>query len=262
MNINTIKISALAALAVSVLTAPSAMAQGFSVSEGDILVGFTQSTNPNTDYVIDLTKLDSTWSGLGFKAGTADATLTIGPALAADLTTAFGSSNPANLSWGLIGTSGSPGNDGRLTIYLSEPTGATPPVATSAQATQNTAITSIANLYGPLANAAVSSGGIYTNSNGLASQANSFTTRINQALGNSTDLTPIITSTSNTLDLYRLPNTNNGVVTDMGTISFNAATDSFTYSTMAPIPEPATALFGCAMLGAVVVARRRKTVVA
>jgi hypothetical protein len=81
-------------------------------------------------------------------------------------------------------------------------------------------------------------------------------------LGNPTALPPIVTSTSNTLDLYRLPNSNTLAATDMGTISFNAATDTFTYSTMSPIPEPATALFGCAMLGAVVLARRRKTVVA
>jgi hypothetical protein len=67
-------------------------------------------------------------------------------------------------------------------------------------------------------------------------------------------LFPIATN----LDLFRLPpGTNQANVTRLGTFSFNTGTNTITYTPLVPVPEPSTALFGCAMVGSVLASRRR-----
>ena len=58
---NTIKGFALA-VAASLLPAPSAIATGFAFINGDLLLGFRQSGNNTSDYVIDLSRISSNWT--------------------------------------------------------------------------------------------------------------------------------------------------------------------------------------------------------
>ena len=259
MKTKTIQISALAALAACVITAPSAKAAGFAYANGDLLVGFRQTGNNTSDYVIDLTKLSASWGVNTLRDATGTVTLNLGASLGTDFATAFGSATPSNVTWGLLGSegSGSANGDPFRTYYLSEPTGGTTPASTSAQSTQINNIGGIAGQYGPGVSGAVSSGSILSDAtNGLTSYTNSWTLRLNGNLGNA-QLNPIETGLASTLDLWKLPQ-GSSTQSDIGTVSFNNATDTLTFNPTPAVPEPATALFGCVGLAVLAVGRRRK----
>ena len=249
MNINTIKLSALAALVASVLTAPAAHAT-FASANGDFYIGFRSSTNASNDYLIDIGQENQ------LRDATAPITFSL-PGMSADITTAFGST--ANLLWGGIGNSNLPsaGGDPSRTLYLTEPVGDPVPTTSSSQSTQATQIKGMSNYY---VNYASNGAQASTGALNLGDTANitSWTSHMANSFNNASYL-PIETALTGGLEVYRSINNLAGPVTDLGTLTFDFATSSITFT---PVPEPATALMGCALLGTVMVSRRRKTVVA
>ena len=239
------------------------MATGFTYANGRPLVGFRQTGNNTSDFVIDVSQINSNWTVYNLRDATGTVTLNLGANLGTDFTTAFGSATPSNVTWGLAGSEGAGSSNGDpfRTYYLSEPTGGTIPVSTTAHSTQINAIGGIAGQYRSLTTGALAHGTILTDgTNGLSAYANSWSTRLTGNLDNA-QLNPIETSLSGTLDLWRLPQGSNTQI-DIGTVSFNSATDTLTFNPTPAVPEAATALFGCVLLAVVAVNRRRKSVIA
>jgi hypothetical protein len=263
MTLKLTQFSALAALAACALSVPAAKATGFSLANGDILLGFRQSGNNASDYVIDITKLSAAWNTVGLKAATSPMTLSLGTALDTDFGTAFGSATPSGLLFSVLGYNGTGtfSGDGFRTYYLAEPIGGTVPNTSTAQSTQITAISGLAGNYGGLSTGAISSGTIFTpGGSGLSSIQNSLTSRIASNLGNN-QLSPIETAEGTTLELFRLPQSSTTPGTDLGTLSFDNALNTLTFTPL-PVPEPSTAFFGVLALGTIIARRHRKAIAA
>jgi hypothetical protein len=246
--------SEIAILAIGILAAPSLMATSFTAANGDLLLGFRQSGNNTSDYLIDLTKLDASWTSFNLRDATTPLVLNLGPSLLTDFTTAFGSSGPAGLLWGIVASNGNAAanSDPFRTYYLTEPTGSEP-LTTTAQSTQINAIAGVAGQYGPLTSGAITGGTILTDgSNGLTSYTNSWTTRVTGTFGNA-QLAPIEAAFGTNLDFWRMPQGAAGLQSNEGTFSFSGTTLTFT-----PTPEPGSALLlGLSALGVAGFRRRR-----
>lgn len=248
MTQNILKTSALTAFAVAALVAPSAHA-ALSYNSGDIFLGFHQAGNTTTDYVIDL------GSGSTFRDSTSQVTLSLS-GLSADLTSAFGSLS--NISWGIVGTTQNTAANGdpiRL-LYSSEPTGSSAPTASSSQSGPATQIIGFKNYWISLTG---SQGTVSNSAFEDAGNTQSWTTKIGTTFGTGA-IAPIEAPLTSSLDLFRIPQTTTGQpVTNEGTFSFNPgnSTVTFTSSSLAAVPEPSTFLFGCAIVGALGIKRRR-----
>jgi hypothetical protein len=245
MNLGTLKTTALATLVVAAFSAPSARA-ALTYTTDDLFLAFRQAGNNTTDYVVNIGQASI------YRDATSSIPLNL-TGLSADLTTAFGSLT--GLSWGVVGTTQNdnsrpaPDNLIRL-IYTSEPIGSSP-TASNAQSGPSNNINTFKNFWltgteGTVVNSAFES----------ASDANSWNTRVAASFGSPAVLNTIEDSLTNNIDLFRVPQTSSGqVVTNEGYFSFNAG--AVTFVPLVPAPEPSTAFFGCAMVGAICLLRRR-----
>ena len=249
MTLSTLKTSALAALAVATLTAPSATA-ALTYATDDLFLAFRKPGNTVTDYVVNIGQASQ------YRDAVTSFNLNL-PGLAADLTTAFGGTT--GLIWGVVGTTQNtaataPDNLTRL-IYTSEPIGSTP-TASSSQSSPANSIIGMKNYWLTLT---ASQGTVSNSAFEDASNANAWSTKVAGAFGSPSIMNTIEDPLANNrIDLFRVAQTGaNQPITDEGYFSFNAGTVTFTSSSLVPAPEPSTMLFGLAMLGAIGLNRRR-----
>lgn len=246
-NLNFTALAALATLALSTVASQAAI----SYSSGDVFLGFRQSTNSSSDFVVDI------GPGSAFRNGTVSS-FTLNN-LNSTLSGLFGSgwATDSTVTFGLIGTTQNVANAGDPTrvLYVSEPIGNPAPIQSSNQSTQAANIIGFKNYYQSLPESAVSNATV-----GNPGNSQSFTTFVGTGFA-SNNLIPIEGNVGGGLELYRVPQTASGPVTDLGQLTY-AGGDSFTFTSMTAVPEPSTAGLGGLLVLGLAFCRHRKSVLA
>ena len=253
MTIQTLKYSALAAVAATLLT-PAANA-ALTYSTDDLFLGFRQSGNTTTDYVINVGQASA------FRDATSTFTLSL-PGLATDLSNTFGANWASTVTWGVVGTTQNtattaPDNLTRL-LYSSEPVGTTP-TASSSQSGPANSIIAMKNYWQSLT---ATQGTVPNSAIGDPNNAGSWTARVSTSFGSPGVLNTIESAVNSNLDLFRIPQTTSGQpATNEGFFSLNTGAGTVSFN-VTPVPEPSTLLFGCALVGALGLNRRRVAAIA
>jgi hypothetical protein len=237
MKLRHLKTTTLATLATLVLSTASQAV--ISYNSGDVFLGIRQSTNTTSDFVVDL------GPGSALRDFTTAHVYTL-TNLNSTLSTLFGANwaTDPTVTFGLIGTTQNTANLGdpiRL-LYVSEPIGNPAPVNTSNQSAQANNVIGFRNYYQGLTESAVSNATV-----GSPGDTNSFTTLVQTGFA-SNNLVPIENTVAGGLEVYRVPQTTAGAVSDEGTLTYTGG-NTFTF-TPTPVPEPSAALLGgLAILG-------------
>ena len=248
MTIHTLKHAALTALAAALL-APAANA-ALSYSTDDLFLGFRQPANATTDYLINIGQAST------FRDATSTLTLSL-PGLAGDLTTAFGANWASTVTWGVVGTTqntaaAAPDNLTRL-LYSSEPVGTTPTASSSQSGPANSIISMKSYWQGLTASQGTVANSAFEDPN----NAGSWTARVSTSFGSPGVLNTIESAVNSNLDLFRIPQTTSlQPVTNEGFFSLDTGAGTVSFNDSA-VPEPSTLLFGCALVGALGLNRRR-----
>jgi len=232
------------AAAAAMLVTQSAHAQTTSWSQGDLLLGFYDSTGTATnDYEIDLGPISSFINASG--------TVSLGN-VGADLGTVFNSSSPtttwttdANLKWGAAAYSGIAGSDGvaAKTVFLTKNSTLSAPVDQSSAANGNmgTAINAASNGTGGFSGQtttatspdayiqATSATNAWIKKQGTSPTFNSFSS------GFDISASSVGGIFNTTLSLYEMAPTNGAASIDLGTFGISSNGD-LTFTT--PVPEP------------------------
>jgi len=239
---------ALAGVAGMAFLAQSGQASTLTYTSGDLLVGFTDSSDSN-DYVIDLGSASTFINATG--------TLSLGN-IGADLTAVFGSgwATDGSVNWSLAGTTYNTGGAGLGTYvnFLSQaestPGTAKTPWAGLATGGRNNLASKIAAASG------VSAGSGYggqignaTNPAGLIQSAtalNSWTTDMANGFTSGHTITGNFANgaAGTVLDVDQMSTSTNGTGTDLGTLTIDSS-GNLTFTSANAAPEPSTyALLG------------------
>lgn len=231
----------------------------------DLFLGFHQSGNTTTDYVIDLGPASI------FRDANTTLTLTL-TGLNTDMAAAFSPSTTnwktsGDISWGIAASPGAGdiGTDLARTIYVSSPLGQTP-TAIGSQSGPSNNVGTFKNYWNTLTAGSVNQtvGGVGTIIGAIGNPGNaaSWTHYAGISFGDSNNIAQFDSSLGSSFELFRLPQTTDQAqVKDEGKFTFNIGAGSNNSSIVFTpnVPEPTTGALLCVALVSFAARRQRRS---